>query len=85
MSAWFELRAQAAAWHDELNPQTGKKELSPKRGKDTGEVAYRVATERESEAEGLAQEILARRTQPGGYSQHAVLARTHGILRPCRF
>ena len=23
MSAWFELRAQAAAWHDELNPQTG--------------------------------------------------------------
>ncbi len=23
MSAWFELRAQAAAWHDELNPETG--------------------------------------------------------------
>ena len=57
-----------------------KKELSPKRGKDTGEVAYRVATERESEAEGLAQEILARRTQSGGYSRHAVLARTHGVL-----
>jgi DNA helicase II / ATP-dependent DNA helicase PcrA len=57
-----------------------KKELSPKRGKDTGEIAYRIATERESEAEGLAQEILARRTQPAGYSQHAVLARTHGVL-----
>jgi DNA helicase-2/ATP-dependent DNA helicase PcrA len=57
-----------------------KKKLSPKRGNDTGEVAYRVATERESEAEGLAQEILAHRTQPGGYSQHAVLARTHGAL-----
>jgi superfamily I DNA/RNA helicase len=56
------------------------KELSPHRGKDTGEVAYRVATEREAEAEGLAQEILARRAQPGGYSQHAVLARTHGVL-----
>jgi DNA helicase II / ATP-dependent DNA helicase PcrA len=57
-----------------------KKELSPKRGKDTGEVAYRVATERESEAEGLAQEILRCCTQSGGYSQHAVLARTHGVL-----
>lgn len=57
-----------------------KKELSPKRGKNTGEVAYRVATERESEAEGLAQEILARRAQPGSYSQHAILARTHGVL-----
>lgn len=57
-----------------------KKELKPERGKDTGEVAYRVATQRESEAEGLAQEILMRCTQPGEFCQHAVLARTHGVL-----
>jgi superfamily I DNA/RNA helicase/Zn-dependent peptidase ImmA (M78 family) len=61
-------------------PFASKEELSPNRGKSTGEVAYRVSTERESEAEGLAQEILARRTQSGGFSQHAVLARTHGVL-----
>jgi len=57
-----------------------KNELTPNRGKDSGEIAYHVATERETEAEGLAQKILARRTQQGGFSQHAVLARTHGVL-----
>jgi len=57
-----------------------KNELVPKRGKDTGEVSYRVATQRESEAEGLVQEVLKNRTEPGGFSQQAVLARTHGVL-----
>lgn len=67
-------RSMAAA------PFASRNELKPNRGKDTGEVAYRVAAERTSEAEGLAQEILARSVQPGGFSQHAVLARTHGVL-----
>ena len=43
---------------------------------------WRIASPatRDAEAEGLAQEILARSTQLGGFSQHAVLARTHGVL-----
>jgi DNA helicase-2/ATP-dependent DNA helicase PcrA len=67
-------RSMAAA------PFASKRTLSPNRGNDTGEVAYRVASERDAEAEGLAQEILARRTQQSGFGQHAVLARTHSVL-----
>ena len=67
-------RSMAAA------PFASKKQLSPNRGQNTGEVAYCVATEREAEAEGLAQEVLGLRAQAGGFSQHAVLARTHGVL-----
>ena len=54
--------------------------LEPNRGRETGEVLYRVAETREAEAEGIAQDIRSRVQAPGDFRKHAVLARTHGVL-----
>lgn len=55
-------------------------ELQPNRGRATGEVFYRVASTREAEAEGIARDILGSIREAGDFRNHAVLARTHGVL-----
>ncbi len=62
------------------SPFASQKPLDPSRGADTGRVDYQVAATREAEAEGIAQAIISRSTEPGGFRRHAVLARTHGVL-----
>lgn len=54
--------------------------LEPARGRDTGEVGYRVAATREAEAEGIAHDILNHVKAPGDFRKRTVLARTHGVL-----
>jgi DNA helicase-2/ATP-dependent DNA helicase PcrA len=59
-----------------------KRPLTPHRGESTGKVLYNIAATREAEDEGIAQAILADVSRGGVYRNHAILARTHGVL--CR-
>lgn len=61
-------------------PYASAEELEPNRGRDAGEVFYRIADTREAEAEGIARDILAHIRASGDFREHAVLARTHGVL-----
>jgi len=54
--------------------------LTANRGENHGTIQYDVATTREAEAHGIAQEILARVEAGSRFADHAILARSHTIL-----
>lgn len=54
--------------------------LKAHRGDDEGTIKYDVATTREAEAQGIAQQILSRKKNGVSFSDHVVLARSHTIL-----
>jgi len=54
--------------------------LTADRGENHGTVQYDVATTREAEAHGIAQEIVARVQAGSKFADHVILARSHTIL-----